>query len=220
MSSPSKIRAVAFDLDGLMFDTEDVYWKAADTLLRRRGHAYTQELCNAIMGRPPKDCFILFKETYDLPETWEELQEESEDIFLEKLDEGYSPMPGLFELLDRLEAHDIPKGICTSSAIRVVSEVLGRHDLPKRFEFIMTAEDITKGKPDPEIYLKAASRFGILPEEMMVLEDSLAGSKAALVAGANPVVILAEHNRELDFSHLDKVFDSLNAPQIREMLGI
>lgn len=212
------IQAVAFDMDGLMFDTEDVYWKAASAQLGRRGHEYTPELCNAIMGRPPKYCFELFKKTFSLPETWQELQKESEDLFLGFLDEGFSTMPGLFELLDHLEAKNIPKGICTSSALRIVSEVLRRHDLPDRFQFILTAEDITRGKPDPEIYLKAAGKFEIEPAGMLVLEDSVAGCKAARQAGAYPVVVLAEHNRDGDFSDARRVVQSLDAAEILELL--
>lgn len=214
MSPSQTLRAVAFDMDGLMFDTEDVYWKAADALLGRRGHAYTQELCNAVMGRPPQYCFELFKETYALPEDWRELQRESEDLFLDFLEEGYSMMPGLPRLLDFLDTKGIPMGICTSSAPRVVTTVLRRDRLAERFGFVLTSEDITRGKPDPEIYLKAAERFGVEPAEMLVLEDSEAGVGAADAAGAFPVAVLAAHNQGRDFSPAGLVVPSLDASEI------
>ncbi|MDR1964713.1 MAG: HAD family phosphatase [Planctomycetaceae bacterium] len=213
------IKAVAFDMDGLMFDTEAVYWKSATALLARRGEIYTPELCAAVMGRPPQDCFELFKKTFGLPETWQELQQESEDFFLQFLDDGFSVMPGLFELLDCLESRNVPKGICTSSALRIVSEVLQRKNLANRFDFVLTAEDIVNGKPNPEIYLKAAKQFGVEPTEMLVLEDSVAGSLAARNAGAFPVVVLAEHNQEGDFSAARLVAHSLNAPEILELVN-
>jgi len=93
-----------------MFDTEDTYWRAASALLGRRGQVYTDELCNAVMGRPPRYCFEFFKETFGFPETWQELQRESEDLFLEFLDDGFSTMPGLYELLEHLEQRNIPRG--------------------------------------------------------------------------------------------------------------
>ncbi len=213
------IKAVAFDMDGLMFDTEDVYWKAADALLRRRGHEYTQELCNAVMGRPPKFCFELFKERFDLPETWQELQEESEDLFLRFLDDGFSTMPGLDELLSFLESRNIPKGICTSSAIRVVDEVLRRKEMKPRFQFVLTAEDIVHGKPNPEIYQKAAKKFNVDPVTMLVLEDSVAGSRAARDAGAVSVVVLADHNRDGDFQAAHAIVDSLDSPTVLALFG-
>ncbi|MDR0869622.1 MAG: HAD family phosphatase [Planctomycetaceae bacterium] len=208
------MKAAAFDMDGLIFDTENVYWKAADALLRRRGQHYTQELCGEIMGRPPEYCFKRFKSEFGFPEPWQELQRESEDLFLEFLDDGYSVMPGLFELLDFLEERNIPKGICTSSAKRVVSEVLYRKGLAERFQFVLTAQDIIRGKPDPEIYLKAAEYFGIKPEEMLVLEDSVAGSEAAQNAGAFGIVVLADHNKHSSFPAARLVVDSLNAKEI------
>ena len=212
------IKAVAFDMDGLMFNTEDVYWKSADAQLRKRGHEYTPELNAALMGRPPKVCFEMFREHFGFPESWQELQRESEDLFLKFLDDGYSTMPGLTQLLEFLETNRIPKAVCTSSAVRVVDEVLRRKDLKNRFEFILTAEDIVHGKPAPEIYLKAATRFGIEPFEMLVLEDSVAGAQSARAAGAYAVIVLAEHNKNGDFSAANLIVDSLDSPKILELL--
>ena len=211
------MKAVAFDMDGLMFDTENIYWKAASTLLARRGKVYTDEVNYAVMGRPPRFCFEFFKEAFGFPETWQELQMESENLFLEFLDNGFSTMPGLYELLEHLEHRNVPKGICTSSATRVVSEVLRRKDLAKRFDFVLTAEDITQGKPDPEIYLKAAARFGVFPLEMLVLEDSTAGCQAAHNAGAFGIVVRAKHNAHGSFAEAKRIVNSLDDPAIMEL---
>jgi HAD superfamily hydrolase (TIGR01509 family) len=210
------IKAVAFDMDGLMFDTEDTYWKAASALLARRGEVYTKELCDAVTGRAAKFTFELFKETFGFPETWQELQTESEDLFLEFLDEGYSTMPGLYELLEHLEQRNIPKGICTSSAYRVVSEVLHRKDMTRRFDFVLTAEDVSHAKPNPDIYLKAASRFGIAPSEMLVLEDSVAGCQAAHQSGAVCIAVRAKHNAHFVFAESQKIATSLDNPLIMD----
>ena len=193
-----------------MFNTEDVYWKAADALLRKRGHEYTSELCATVMGRTPQFCFELFKERFGFPETWQELQKESEDFFLEFLKDGYDTMPGLAVLLDLIESQNIPKGVCTSSAIRVVREVLKKDHLIERFQFVLTAEDIVNGKPHPEIYQKAARKFGVTPQEMLVLEDSVAGCRAARAAGAFGVAVRAEHNKDADFDAAHLVVDSLD----------
>ncbi|MDR1925870.1 MAG: HAD family phosphatase [Planctomycetaceae bacterium] len=210
----SKIRAVAFDMDGLMFDTESVYWKSASALLGRRGDEYTDDLCNSVMGCPPQYCFELFKKTFSYSESWQELQKESEELFLEFLKEGFSAMPGLFELLDFLELRAVSKCICTSSSRRVVSAVLSSYGVEGRFEFVLTAEDIVRGKPEPEIYLKAAANFGIKSDELLVLEDSVAGCNAAYASNAFPVVVLAEHNKSGNFENAKLIVNSLNAPEI------
>jgi HAD superfamily hydrolase (TIGR01509 family) len=213
-----KIKAVAFDMDGLMFNTEDIYWKAGSALLARRGKVYTEELDYAVMGRPSRDCFELFKTTFGFSETWQELQRESEDLFLDFLDDGFSTMPGLYELLDHLEQRNIPKGICTSSVRRIVSEVLRRKDVTHRFDFVLTVEDITQGKPAPDIYLKAAERFDIAPSNMLVLEDSTAGCTAAHNAGAFGIAVRAKHNAHCVFTDAKRVASALNDPQIMELL--
>lgn len=212
-----KLKAVAFDMDGLMFDTEDTYWKSATKLLARRGAVYTDEMHEFVMGRPPQDCFELMKETFGFPETWQELQTESENLFLEFLDEGFSAMPGLYELLEHLERQNIAKGICTSSVHRVASEVLRRKDIAHRFDFVLTSEDVSHSKPDPDIYLKAAARFGVAPAEMLVLEDSMAGIQAAHNAGAFGIAVRAKHNAHCTFPEAKREASSLDDPQILEL---
>ena len=98
-------------------------------------------------------------------------------------------MPGLAELLDALEHGGIPKGIATSSGRRFTEHVLGRFDLAPRFQFILTGDDVSEGKPHPEVYLRAAANFGLSPANMMVLEDSQTGCRAAVAAGAFAVAV-------------------------------
>ncbi|MDR0328619.1 MAG: HAD family phosphatase [Planctomycetaceae bacterium] len=212
-----KIKAVAFDMDGLMFDTENIYRRSAEILFARRGKVFTEELFYAVMGHTPQESYELFKETFDFPETWQELRTEAEAIFLELLDNGFASMPGLYELLEYLEARNIPKGVCTSSDYEVALEVLRRKDVLHRFNFVLTADDVTHGKPAPDIYLEAAERFGIAPSEMLVLEDSTAGCQAAHRAGAFGIAVRAKHNAHSSFDDAMKTASSLDDPQILEL---
>ena len=215
------MRAVNFDLDGLMFNTEDLYWQVGTQLMRRRGREFTSELNNAVMGRTPRACFEVMIQWYSLEDTWQELMAESEKVFLELLDQyRLAPMAGLLDLLDALEAADIPKAICTSSTRAVLTAVLSRFELEPRFLFTLTSEDITRGKPHPEIYLKAADRFGIEPREILVLEDSQAGCRSAAAAGSFVVAVPGEHSRGQDFSVASLVVESLADPKLYEVLGL
>ena len=216
--SDASALAVAFDMDGLMFDTEAVYWKAASALLGRRGFEYTQKIFDEVMGRPPEFCFRHFIDIFSLPEDWRTLQNESEDLFIDFLQEGYSTTPGLLELLDELERREIPKSVCTSSAPRVVREVLKKDRLAERFDFIITSEDVVRGKPDPEIYRKAAQKFGVEPERMLTLEDSSAGCASANAAGSPCCMLRASHNFNADFSGAVCVVERLDAPEILAFL--
>ena len=146
--------AVAFDMDGLMFDTERVYWKAASALLGRRGFEYTKELCDQIMGRPPEYCFKRFIEVFDLKEDWRDLRREDEELFIGFLEEGIVASPGLGELLDELDRLRIPRCVCTSSASRIAEKVLAKGGVRDRFDFVLTSDDVEKGKPDSNSFIR------------------------------------------------------------------
>ncbi len=213
-------RAVIFDMDGLMFNSEDVYFEVGSRLMRRRGREYTRQLSDAVMGRPPQVCFETMIRWHNLSDRWEAMAAESEDLFISLLDGYLAPLPGLMELLDALEAAGIPKAICTSSSRRVLTAVLSRFDLEPRFLFTLTAEDITHGKPHPEIYLKAATRLGLPPQEILVLEDSQTGCRAAADAGTFAVAVPCEHSKNQDFGVASLVVDSLADRRLYEVLGL
>ncbi len=214
------IRAVVFDLDGLMFNTEDVYWHVGSELLRRRGHVFTRELSDAMMGLPPQPSFEVMIRWHSLNDTWEDLAAESEIIYFDLLDQHVAPMPGLFELLDGIEAAGLPKAICTSSRRITLDALLSRFGLESRFAFALTAEDIVHGKPHPEIYLKAATRLEIEPREMLVLEDSQAGCRAAAAAGAFAVAVPGDHSRNHDFCVASLQIEGLGDPRLYAVLGL
>jgi len=214
------VKALIFDMDGLMFNTEDVYWEVGKRLLARRGREFTRELSDAMMGRPPRPSFEVMIQWHSLSDSWEQLASESEALFLELLDGSLAPMPGLLPLLDALERSGIPKAICTSSSRRLLTAVLARFDMERRFAFTLAAEDIARGKPDPEIYLKAAERLALPPQEMLVLEDSEAGCRSAAAAGAFVVAVPGPHSAKHDFGVASLVLDSLADPRLYDALRL
>ena len=213
-------RAVVFDMDGLMFNTEEVYTLVGTELMRRRGHDFPDGLKDAMMGLTPQAAFEAMIRWHALDQSWEALMVESNAIFLGLLKDELAPMPGLFELLDALESAGIPKAIATSSDRRLADACLSPYDLQDRFQFVLTAEDVTHGKPHPEIYLTAARRLGPPPEETLVLEDSQNGCRAAVAAGAFTVAVPGEHSRDHDFGVASLVVDSLGDPRLYEALGL
>ncbi len=203
-----------------MFNTEEIYTLVGAELMRRRGREFTEELKDAIMGLRPQPTFETMIGWYRLDDAWEEMADESNRIFVGLLDERLAPLPGLLELLDGLEKAGIPKAIGTSSGRDLLEEVFRRFDLRARFQFILTAEDITHGKPHPEIYLTAAERFGLSPQQILVLEDSQNGCRAAAAAGAFTVAVPGEHSRGHDFTAASLVVDSLEDRRLYEAMGV
>ncbi len=213
-----EIHAVVFDLDGLMFNTEAVFDRSGRELLRRRGKEMTQELLLKMMGRRPDEAFTAMIEMMELTESIEELKIESKSIFAEIVTDMLTPMPGLFELLDHIESHDIPKAVATSSPRPYLEDILGRFELLSRFPMSLTAEDVTQGKPHPEIYIKSAEKLGIQTENMLVLEDSEAGTNSAAAAGAFIISIPHEYSKTHDFSNSKHVAGALNDSFILDLI--
>jgi HAD superfamily hydrolase (TIGR01509 family) len=211
-------RAVVFDLDGLMFNTEELYVEVGSELLRRRGFPFTEELIDRMMGRPSRVALQIMIDSHALSATVEELLAETDEIFPEILRTRLAPMPGLVELLEVLERRGIPKGIATSSRRSFVERVLAKFNYQRRFSPILTSEDITEGKPHPEIYLKASQRLGIAPGEMLVLEDSQNGCRAAIAAGAIAIAVPGTPSRHHDFTGAALVAESLADQRIYELL--
>jgi len=127
-------------------------------------------------------------------------------------------MPGLFELLAHIESRGLPKGVATSSRRPYIESLLGHFQLMDRFNVTLTAEDVTQGKPHPEIYLTAAARIGVSPAEMLVLEDSEMGTRSAAAAGAVAVSVPHEHSRQHDFSTAYLVAEGLHDPRILRLV--
>lgn len=213
------IQAVCFDLDGLMFNTENVFYVSADVLLKRRGMLMTRGAMDAMLGRRPLESFRAFCDYLGLKEEPADLLAESRVIFHQMLDEHLQPMPGLFDLLQLIETNQLPKAVATSSPRDYLEDIFGRFNLMPRFPVQLTAESVTHGKPNPEIYLKAAEQMGVLPKNMLVLEDSETGTRAAAAAGAFIVSVPHEHTSGHDFSQSKYVASGLADPFILRLLG-
>jgi len=221
MASPDSgatVDAVAFDLDGLLVNTEDLYQHVGSEMLRRRGRTFDLDLLDAMMGRPQRVALGVMIEWHGLEDTIDDLAVETKQIFESLLDEGLRPMPGAIALVSRLVAGGLPRGVATSSGPDFAHDVLGRVGLLERFDFVLTSADVTHGKPHPEIYETAAARLGVHPARMLVLEDSAAGCRAAVAAGAVTVAVPGGHSRRHDFSGVRFVAESLADPRIGELL--
>jgi HAD superfamily hydrolase (TIGR01509 family) len=220
MFHADRLSAVVFDLDGLMFNTETLYQHVGTELLARRGKRFEAELLDRMMGRPNAVALQIMIDWHGLSDTVPLLANESEQIFAGILDEQLECMPGLLALMDAIERAGIPKAIATSSGRRFVQNVLSRFDFAPRFKFILTSEDVVEGKPQPEIYQTAAARLGLPPCQVLVLEDSENGCRAAVAAGAFTVAVPSGHSRRHDFTGAQFVAETLADPRIYAALQL
>jgi len=220
MTEAIRIEGVAFDLDGLLVNTEELYQHVGSELLRRRDRTFEPDLLDAMMGRPQKVSLAIMIEWHGLTDTVEMLASETREIFVSLLDTQLKTMPGAVELLDLLDARGIPRGVATSSGPEFAHDVLSRVGLLERFSFVLTSADVSHGKPHPEIYQTAARRLSVAPGSMLVLEDSQTGCRAAVAAGAVAVAVPGGHSQRHDFSGARFVAETLTDPRIRGMLAV
>ena len=213
------IRGVAFDLDGLLVNTEELYQDVGSELLRRRGRTFEPDLLDRMMGRPQQVSLQIMIEWHGLTDTIEALARETGEIFFSLLDTRLEPMPGAVDLVESLARHGLPRGVATSSGPEFAHDVLSRVGLRDRFGFVLTSADVVHGKPHPEIYALAAARLGVVPAEMLVLEDSENGCRAAVAAGAVVVAVPGAHSRRHDFTGARFVAESLADPRIAALLA-
>ncbi|HKI20121.1 MAG TPA: HAD family phosphatase [Isosphaeraceae bacterium] len=212
------IRAVVFDLDGLMFDTEALFFRVSSEALAARGKSFTTEIMQALLGRRSIEVAQTLKTLAGPDEPVEDLLAEVRERFYAVMDSAVHPTAGLFVLLDRLKRRALPVAVATSSRRSYAGRLLARHGLEDRFDFVLASEDVTVGKPDPEIYRRAAERFGVPAGSMLVLEDSPAGLAAAKAAGAIAVVVPHEHSPALGLIAADLVVPRLDDPALLHLI--
>ena len=218
-SSYPPILGVALDMDGLLFDTERLYWEVGDTILKRRGYRYSEELQSRMMGRVGVSSVEQMIHMHGLSDSPEDLLRESDELYGEMLSNGLQPMPGLDQWISCLQTTGLPFGLATSSRRKFVDMILPTTDWHTSLSFILTGDDVSNGKPHPEMYLKAAETMQIPPASMLVLEDSGNGCAAAVAAGAQTVAVPSEYTQGQDFVGAILIANSLSDPRLHSLVG-
>lgn len=190
MNKHLPLEAVIFDMDGLMIDTERIAQRAWQIAGREGGFEIDDETYILAVGRTREDTKKIFLDKYGASFPFDNLYERKQQIMYELIDtEGIPTKPGLFELYDLIDDLGIAKAVATSTARPTALKKLRIVNALDRFEVIVCGDEIKNGKPEPDIFLEAASRLDIAPEKCMVLEDSEAGVRAAHTAGMTPIMV-------------------------------
>lgn len=177
--------AIIFDMDGVLVDSEPFHTQIEKRQFELNGLSIPEEEHQKYMGTASELMWREIHEKYETEITDEELLEQnrSESIrFFSEL--GHIPvMDGLPELLEKLRSRNYPMAVASSSFPEIIELLLVKADLKKYFRVIVSGEEAGKSKPAPDIFLLAAQKLGVAPENCLVVEDSQNGIKAARAAG-------------------------------------
>jgi HAD superfamily hydrolase (TIGR01509 family) len=186
---PRKVRAVVFDMDGLIFNTEVLYRDAVIAAATDGGHDIPLAFYLSTIGMSWEATRAAFNERcgkdFDFDLFWATASSQFHELAKLQL----CMKAGVIELLDVLDRARLPRAIATSSRHQDVQRNLGSHALTERFPTIVADGDYARGKPHPEPFLKAAERLGVEPESCVALEDSYHGVRAASGAGMMTIMV-------------------------------
>ncbi|XP_047537474.1 pseudouridine-5'-phosphatase-like [Vanessa atalanta] len=189
-----KVTHVLFDLDGLLIDSEKLYTEAFETVCAKYGKTFTWEIKSTLLGFQGYECADKIIETLNLPLTRDEFMDECQKVY-EKIFVNVQLMPGAQKLVDHLHSKGVPIALATSSSENSIEMKMQNHkSFLKYFHHLTMGSsdpEVTKGKPDPIIFLVCASRFPDKPkpENCLVFEDAVNGVKAACAANMQVVAV-------------------------------
>jgi HAD superfamily hydrolase (TIGR01509 family) len=208
MPIDGRFRAVVFDMDGLLLETEDLWHASESELFRRHGADFTREDQLALIGTSPDVSASFYARRLGHPvERGRELYDEMIGLMHERVRREVAARPGAVELVAELRRRDVPLGLASNSPRFLVDDALATAGLTDAFAAIVTSDDVEHPKPAPDIYLRACALLDVPPDQALALEDSTSGVIAAKAAGLTCIAVPLF--AETDVSAADEIVESL-----------
>lgn len=203
------IQAVIFDMDGLMVDTEPYARQSWEMVLDEFGQHLDESTFDQMLGLRRLDSALLVLKKLDLDLDPEELLRKKEIYLNALLADRIPVMPGLKRLVQEVEQRELPWGVATSSPHDYAELVLDHIGLARVCQAIASGDEVSQGKPAPDVYLLAAKRLDVPPGNCLALEDSLPGAQSAKAAGMLTIAVPNGQTSLDEFDFADHVYPSL-----------
>ena len=204
-------RAIIFDMDGVLVDSEPLFLNAINRLLIQEGVTPVSEAENQefLIGTTIEETWRQLKLRRPLPLTAETYMDRYDGIVREVMMQELAPQPGVRELIAACRQRGLPKAVASSSRHIWVDLKLAAIGLTGAFDLVLGGDDVIHGKPEPDIYLKAAAGLGLPPEQCIAIEDSPIGIAAAVAAGTCTIAVRTDYTRHLDVSQAHAILETL-----------
>lgn len=207
------VKCVIFDMDGVLIDSEPLYRIINRKMFEKLGFSVSSEEYSEFVGTTDVEMWTTLKERYDIDRSIAELNKIREaEHFSFFSDAQLSPMKGIVRLLKFLKTRDVKLAVASSTEEKLVHLILNNIGIIDYFEHIVCGNHIENGKPEPDIFLKAAELFEMNPLDCIVIEDSRNGVTAAKKAGMRVIGFQSDDGAQ-NISHADMIVDSLEQAQ-------
>lgn len=184
------IKAIIFDMDGLMIDSERVTFECYQERLKDMNLTMDEEFYKTLLGKPIKGIYQRFYDVYGNDFPIENVIQDVHQLMAERFEtEGVPVKKGLVELLHYLKNNNYKTIVATSSNRDRVDKILAQAKITEFFDDSICGDEVTKGKPNPEVFLKSCQKLGVNVDEAIVLEDSEAGIQASYDANIKVICI-------------------------------
>lgn len=218
------LKAVIFDMDGVIIDSEPIHAVVAIETLKQNGAKFSTGMntLDRFAGMAISAVFSILKAEHQIKASVEELVACHEAGILKYVKEtAEDPIQGILPLLESLKGKNIPVAIASSSTKKMIQSVVDKLKLTDYFQQLVSGEEVSRGKPYPDVYLATASRLGVAPERCLVIEDSKNGTIAAKDAGMFCIGFRNPNTNEgkQDLSRADMVVDHITEIKLDDWLG-
>lgn len=184
------ITGVIFDMDGLMFDTETLTYQIWQEIMDSENYAFNIEIFKQTIGLRTVETMRFYQNLYGEGFDYQPLRERSLKLFWNHVNTNGLPVKeGLFELLEHLKTNGIKTAVATSTTSKTAVPMLKNARVTQYFDDYVCGDMVANSKPHPEVFLTAAGKLGLPPEECIALEDSINGIKSAYSANTKPIMI-------------------------------
>ncbi|OGS20485.1 MAG: hypothetical protein A3J83_03410 [Elusimicrobia bacterium RIFOXYA2_FULL_40_6] len=207
------LKAVIFDMDGVIIDSEPVHYLVNKEMFGQFGIKFTQKDNDRFIGVSNPAMYAEYKSKYEINLSIEELSRLQLEKFLKKINNSfgkYRPIPGITALLAELKENNIKIGLASASDMEVIEAVLKSFRIKDYFKVIVSGIGMKRGKPAPDIFLKTAKKLRVKPADCAVIEDSKHGVQAAISAGMKCIGYKNANSGNQDISKADLVVNKIS----------